>query len=129
MSPAPNPDSSAGRNQADLLFIQWAGPHPGARGGSHCQRLRGRGGQPHQRRGAGQRQPGFTPGPSETGPGWLPGAPRAGEHPCHAPMVWFRGLADDLPLQSWLNDFIFPAEAAWLDPEKAYWGTRLARRR
>ena len=22
---------------------------------------------------------------------------------CHAPMVWFRGLADDLPLQEWLT--------------------------
>ena len=45
---------------------------------------------------------------------------------CHAPMVWFRGLADDLPLQNWLTDFIFPAEGAWLDAEKAYWGTLLA---
>jgi 5-methylthioadenosine/S-adenosylhomocysteine deaminase len=45
---------------------------------------------------------------------------------CHAPMVWFRGLADDLPLKNWLADFIFPAEAAWLDPEKAYWGALAA---
>ena len=45
---------------------------------------------------------------------------------CHAPMVWFRGLADDLPLKNWLTDFIFPAEAAWLDPEKAYWGALAA---
>ncbi len=44
----------------------------------------------------------------------------------HAPMVWFRGLADDLPLHIWLTDFIFPAEAAWLDPDKAYWGTLAA---
>jgi 5-methylthioadenosine/S-adenosylhomocysteine deaminase len=44
----------------------------------------------------------------------------------HAPMVWFRGLADDLPLLRWLKDFIFPAEGAWLDPEKAYWGTLAA---
>ena len=44
----------------------------------------------------------------------------------HAPMVWFRGLADDLPLQNWLTDFIFPAEGAWLDPEKTYWGTLAA---
>jgi 5-methylthioadenosine/S-adenosylhomocysteine deaminase len=41
-------------------------------------------------------------------------------------MVWFRGLADDLSLQDWLNNFIFPAEAGWLDPEKVYWGTLLA---
>jgi 5-methylthioadenosine/S-adenosylhomocysteine deaminase len=44
----------------------------------------------------------------------------------HAPMVWFRGLADDLPLQKWLNDFIFPAELGWLDGDKVYWGTLLA---
>jgi 5-methylthioadenosine/S-adenosylhomocysteine deaminase len=45
---------------------------------------------------------------------------------CHAPMVWFRGLADDLPLQEWLREVIFPAEAGWLDPDRAYWGTLLA---
>jgi len=45
---------------------------------------------------------------------------------CHAPMVWFRGLADDLPLQDWLTQKIFPAEAGWLTPEKAYWGALLA---
>ena len=28
----------------------------------------------------------------------------------HMPMTLFRGLADDLPLDSWLNDYIFPAE-------------------
>lgn len=44
----------------------------------------------------------------------------------HAPMVWFRGLADDLPLKRWLEDFIFPAEGAWLDPERAYWGALAA---
>ncbi|MFA5110299.1 MAG: amidohydrolase, partial [Desulfobaccales bacterium] len=45
---------------------------------------------------------------------------------CHAPMVWFRGLADDLPLQQWLTEFIFPAEGGWLSPDKVYWGTLLA---
>ena len=45
---------------------------------------------------------------------------------CHAPMVWFRGLADDLPLQQWLTEFIFPAEGAWLDADKVYRGTLLA---
>jgi len=44
----------------------------------------------------------------------------------HAAMVWFRGLADDLPLQKWLNEFIFPAELGWLDGDKVYWGTLLA---
>ncbi len=45
---------------------------------------------------------------------------------CHAPMVWFRGLADDLPLQDWLHHKIFPAEGGWLDREKVYWGALLA---
>ncbi len=45
---------------------------------------------------------------------------------CHAPMVWFRGLADDLALNDWLSRFIFPAEGAWLDGGKAYWGALLA---
>ena len=42
----------------------------------------------------------------------------------HAAMTLFRGLADDLPLMTWLNDHIFPAEAL-LDPEKVYAGTLL----
>ena len=29
----------------------------------------------------------------------------------HAPMVMYRGLADDLALMDWLNKYIFPAEA------------------
>ena len=45
---------------------------------------------------------------------------------CHAPMVWFRGLADDLPLSQWLNRVIFPAESAWLNRERVYWGAMLA---
>jgi 5-methylthioadenosine/S-adenosylhomocysteine deaminase len=45
---------------------------------------------------------------------------------CHAPMVWFRGLADDLPLQQWLTECIFPAEAGWLDADKVHWGALLA---
>ncbi|MFZ2089333.1 MAG: amidohydrolase, partial [Desulfobaccales bacterium] len=45
---------------------------------------------------------------------------------CHAPMVWFRGLADDLPLQNWLTHKIFPAEGGWLDEDRVYWGTLLA---
>ena len=27
----------------------------------------------------------------------------------HAAMTFFRGLADDLPLMTWLHDYIFPA--------------------
>jgi 5-methylthioadenosine/S-adenosylhomocysteine deaminase len=45
---------------------------------------------------------------------------------CHAAMIWFRGLADDLPLQQWLQEFIFPAEAGWLDADKVYRGALLA---
>jgi 5-methylthioadenosine/S-adenosylhomocysteine deaminase len=43
----------------------------------------------------------------------------------HAAMTLFRGLADDLPLMTWLNDHIFPAEAA-LDHRKVYCGALLA---
>jgi 5-methylthioadenosine/S-adenosylhomocysteine deaminase len=34
----------------------------------------------------------------------------------HVPMSMFRGLADDLPLDVWLNEHIFPAEARHLTP-------------
>ena len=44
----------------------------------------------------------------------------------HAPMSLFRGIADDLNLQDWLEKFIFPAEAKNVDPEFVKWGTRLA---
>lgn len=44
----------------------------------------------------------------------------------HAAMTLFRGLADDLALMTWLNDYIFPAEAKHVHPEMAYWGTKLA---
>ncbi|MEH0018099.1 MAG: amidohydrolase [Desulfobacter sp.] len=37
----------------------------------------------------------------------------------HTPMSMFRGLADDLPLDVWLNQHIFPAEAARVNPESA----------
>lgn len=36
---------------------------------------------------------------------------------CHAAMVLFRGLADDLPLMTWLNEHMFPAEATWVNDE------------
>jgi 5-methylthioadenosine/S-adenosylhomocysteine deaminase len=32
----------------------------------------------------------------------------------HAAMVYFRGLADDLPLKVWLEEHIWPAEEKWL---------------
>jgi 5-methylthioadenosine/S-adenosylhomocysteine deaminase len=44
----------------------------------------------------------------------------------HAPMVLFRGLADDLALMEWLTKYIFPAEARTVSPEFVRAGTRLA---
>ncbi len=44
----------------------------------------------------------------------------------HAAMSLFRGLADDLPLMEWLNDHIWPAEAAWISPDFVRDGTELA---
>ena len=44
----------------------------------------------------------------------------------HAPMVFFRGLADDLDLMEWLEEVVFPAEAEHVDQELVRWGTRLA---
>src|SRR6266700_1674190 len=44
----------------------------------------------------------------------------------HAPMVLFRGLADDLALMDWLQKYIFPAEAKTVTPEFVRAGTRLA---
>ena len=43
----------------------------------------------------------------------------------HAAMTLLRGYGDDLPLQTWLQDCIWPAEAR-LTAEDIYWGTRLA---
>jgi 5-methylthioadenosine/S-adenosylhomocysteine deaminase len=44
----------------------------------------------------------------------------------HAPMVMYRGLADDLALRDWLEKYIFPAEAKTVSPELVRVGTRLA---
>lgn len=44
----------------------------------------------------------------------------------HAPMVYFRGLADDLPLKIWLEEHIWPAEGRWLSPEFVGDGAELA---
>ena len=44
----------------------------------------------------------------------------------HAPMVLFRGLADDLPLMDWLEKHIFPAEARHVNEDFVRVGTRLA---
>ncbi|MCB2186507.1 MAG: amidohydrolase [Deltaproteobacteria bacterium] len=45
---------------------------------------------------------------------------------CHGAMTLFRGLADDLPLGKWLDEHIFPAEAAWVTPEMTELATLLA---
>lgn len=44
----------------------------------------------------------------------------------HAAMVLFRGIADDLALIEWLNDFIFPAEGMFVNAEFIRTGTQLA---
>lgn len=43
----------------------------------------------------------------------------------HAAMACFRGIADDLPLMTWLEEHIFPAEAK-LTPEIVYHSTLLS---
>ena len=44
----------------------------------------------------------------------------------HAAMVYFRGLADDLPLREWLEKHIWPAEFKWLSSEFVNDATELA---
>ena len=44
----------------------------------------------------------------------------------HAAMTLFRGLADDLPLMTWLQQHIWPAEAKWVDENFVRDGTDLA---
>jgi 5-methylthioadenosine/S-adenosylhomocysteine deaminase len=45
---------------------------------------------------------------------------------CHAGMALLRGYADDMPLQAWLSERIWPAEGRWVNPEFVADGTRLA---
>ncbi len=44
----------------------------------------------------------------------------------HAAMSLLRGLADDLPLMTWLQDHIWPVEAKFVNQEFVYTGTQLA---
>lgn len=44
----------------------------------------------------------------------------------HNGMTLFRGMADDLPLMTWLSEHIFPAEAQFVTEEMVYWCTKLA---
>ena len=45
---------------------------------------------------------------------------------CHAAMTLMRGLADDLPLMTWLNEHIWPAEGALISPAYVADGVELA---
>jgi 5-methylthioadenosine/S-adenosylhomocysteine deaminase len=42
----------------------------------------------------------------------------------HVPMVLFRGLAEDIPIDSWFNDYVSPLESNE-EPEDIYWGALL----
>ncbi len=44
----------------------------------------------------------------------------------HAAMTLFRGMADDRPLDTWLNEHIWPAEARWVTADFVRDGTELA---
>jgi len=44
----------------------------------------------------------------------------------HAAMNLLRGLADDLPLMTWLNEHIWPAEGRWVSEEFVHDGTQMA---
>lgn len=44
----------------------------------------------------------------------------------HAAMNLLRGIADDLPLHTWLNDHIWPAEGKWLSEPFVHDGTQHA---
>ncbi len=44
----------------------------------------------------------------------------------HAAMTLLRGYADDLPLMTWLSDYIWPAEKLWMSHEFVLDGSRLA---
>lgn len=44
----------------------------------------------------------------------------------HAAMTLMRGLADDLPLMTWLNEHIWPTEAKWVSQAFVYDGSLIA---
>ncbi|MEW8690123.1 MAG: TRZ/ATZ family hydrolase [Candidatus Thiodiazotropha endolucinida] len=44
----------------------------------------------------------------------------------HAAMALLRGLADDMPLMTWLNEHIWPAEAKWVSEEFIHDGSQMA---
>lgn len=74
---------------------------------------------------ANQARSGYNPGVLIERPGHvlIPGLVNAHTH---AAMTLFRGLADDLPLERWLKESIWPAEKRWVGPEMVRDGTKLA---
>ncbi|GMG86871.1 TRZ/ATZ family hydrolase [Biformimicrobium ophioploci] len=44
----------------------------------------------------------------------------------HTSMTLFRGMVDDLDLMTWLNQYVFPLEGQFVDPEFVRIGTELA---
>ncbi len=42
----------------------------------------------------------------------------------HVPMVLFRGLAEDVPIERWFNEFIWPLESNLTETD-VYWGALL----
>ncbi len=44
----------------------------------------------------------------------------------HAAMTLMRGLADDLPMMSWLHDYVWPTEQKWISAEFVHDGSLLA---
>ena len=44
----------------------------------------------------------------------------------HAAMTLFRGLADDMPLETWLREHVWPAERRWVSAEMVRDGVSLA---
>ncbi len=44
----------------------------------------------------------------------------------HAPMTLMRGLADDLPMMTWLHEHVWPTEQKWVSADFVYDGSLLA---
>jgi len=53
------------------------------------------------------------------------GLPLVNAH-THAAMIGFRGMAEDMPLQKWLNEYIFPAERKRVNRSFVYEQTKIA---
>jgi len=70
------------------------------------------------------------PGPPESGGRIIDGSgmvamPGLINTHAHAAMVLFRGVAEDVTVERWFNEIIWPMESA-LTPDDVYWGTLLA---